>query len=225
MSDIETAKTTEQMGLDEQDLRRLLNMSECAMFVAKPGSQIELMYANERFYSLMQCTREEFSEIYHGSVMEMILPEDRQKIRNLIARQTAVGGKIQLEHRARRKDGAVIWVSVSAHSADMKGQRVYFASCLDITQSRRNLLEAYEAKRDAELISNSIPGGVIKLRMTDFKLLYANDGFYRLAGYSKEEYQINFGDYCDRVLHPADAEMVKRQVKAAVENRGLVGFE
>lgn len=27
MSDIETAKTTEQMGLDEQDLRRLLNMS------------------------------------------------------------------------------------------------------------------------------------------------------------------------------------------------------
>ena len=211
MSDIETAKTTEQMGLDEQDLRRLLNMSECAMFVAKPGSQIELMYANERFYSLMQCTREEFSEIYHGSVMEMILPEDRQKIRNLIARQTAVGGKIQLEHRARRKDGAVIWVSVSAHPADMKGQRVYFASCLDITQSRRNLLEAYEAKRDAELISNSIPGGVIKLRMTDFKLLYANDGFYRLAGYSKEEYQINFGDYCDRVLYPADAEMVKRQ--------------
>lgn len=93
MSDIETAKTTEQMGLDEQDLRRLLNMSECAMFVAKPGSQIELMYANERFYSLMQCTREEFSEIYHGSVMEMILPEDRQKIRNLIARQTAVGGQ------------------------------------------------------------------------------------------------------------------------------------
>lgn len=75
MSDIETAKTTEQMGLDEQDLRRLLNMSECAMFVAKPGSQIELMYANERFYSLMQCTREEFSEIYHGSVMEMILPK------------------------------------------------------------------------------------------------------------------------------------------------------
>ena len=71
MSDIETAKTTEQMCLDEQDLRRLLNMSECAMFVAKPGSQIELMYANERFYSLMQCTREEFSEIYHGSVMEM----------------------------------------------------------------------------------------------------------------------------------------------------------
>lgn len=61
--------------------------------------------------------------------------------------------------------------------------------------------------------------------MTDFKLLYANDGFYRLAGYSKEEYQINFGDYCDRVLHPADAEMVKRQVKASVENRGLVGFE
>ena len=91
MSDIETAKTTEQMGLDEQDLRRLLNMSECAMFVAKPGSQIELMYANERFYSLMQCTREEFSEIYHGSVMEMILPEDRQKIRNLIASFSAFG--------------------------------------------------------------------------------------------------------------------------------------
>ena len=105
MSDIKTAKTTEQMGLDEQDLRRLLNMSECAMFVAKPGSQIELMYANERFYSLMQCTREEFSEIYHGSVMEMILPEDRQKIRNLIARQTAVGVCFSAFGRYERAEG------------------------------------------------------------------------------------------------------------------------
>ena len=106
MSDIETAKTTEQMGLDEQDLRRLLNMSECAMFVAKPGSQIELMYANERFYSLMQCTREEFSEIYHGSVMEMILPEDRQKIRNLIARQTSdLGVCFSASGRYERAEG------------------------------------------------------------------------------------------------------------------------
>ena len=28
MSDIETAKTTEQMGLDEQDLRRYLDLAE-----------------------------------------------------------------------------------------------------------------------------------------------------------------------------------------------------
>lgn len=45
MSDIETAKTTGQMGLDEQDLRRLLNMSRNVRCLWQAGSQIELMYA------------------------------------------------------------------------------------------------------------------------------------------------------------------------------------
>lgn len=225
MSENTTENTTKQTELSQQELQRLMNMSECAMFVARPDAQIELVYANDRFYSMIQYTRQEFEEECENSVMTLIYSDDKQKMRNLIARQTAAGGKLQLEQRITRKGGSTLWVSISANTVLVDGKPFYYASCLDVTESKRNLAEAYQAKRDVEMIANSIPGGVIKLRMTDFKLLYANDGFYRLSGYSKEEYQVNFGDHCDQVLHPSDRDMVIKQAKAAVENNGLLGFE
>lgn len=225
MSENTKENTKNQSKPSREELLQLINMSECAMFVARPGAQMELLYANDRFYSMVQYSKKEFEEECENSVMSLILPDDKQKMRTLIARQTAAGGKLQLEQSISRKEGSPIWVSISAHSVMVDGQLLYYASCLDITESKRNLAEAYKAKRDVELIANSIPGGVIKIRMTDFKLLYANDGFYRLSGYSKEEYHVNFGDYCDKVLHPSDRDMVWKQVKTAVENSGLIGFE
>ena len=76
-----------------------------------------------------------------------------------------------------------------------------------------------------EIIANSIPGGVIKLRMNDKKIIYSNDGFYLLSGYSRSEFHMNFGDYFDQILYPADMEFVQGQLDTAIENFGLLGFE
>ncbi len=208
-----------------KELVDLSNCSECAMFIAQPGTQMEILYANQTFYDWIQYSEEEFAQECNSSIMALILSEDKQKVRNLIARQTAFGGKLQLELRVRKKDHSILWLSVTETPAMQNGRSVYYGSCLDVTQVKESLSEMYQAKRDVELIANNIPGGVMKLRMTDFKLLYANDGFYRLAGYSKEEYQVQFGGYCDQVLHPTDKAMVQKQIATALENRGVIGFE
>ena len=66
----------------------------------------------------------------------------------------------------------------------------------------------FKAKHEIDVIANSIPGGVLKIRMKDMKILYANDGYYMLSGYSRAEFHINFGDYCDKIIYPADMRMV-----------------
>lgn len=211
--------------MERNELRQLLDMVEYGVFTTKQDTDIELIYANARFYEIIQYTPEKFEEECGSKLLATLLPEDKQKVRNLIARQRAAGGKLQLEFRIKKGDGLIAWLSLSANSTMVDGQMIYFCSCMDITQTKRNLAEAYQAKRDMDLIANNIPGGVIKLRMTDFKLLYANDGFYRLAGYSKEEYHEDFGDHVNQVLHPGDQEMVRQQAKSALINGGVIGFE
>ncbi|MCH5268991.1 MAG: EAL domain-containing protein [Lachnospiraceae bacterium] len=225
MSDVSTEKKTVELEMGLQELKRLLNMSECSMIVLQPTAQMEVLFANERFFSDIQYSKEEFSEQCGNSIMSLIPEDDKQKIKNLIARQTAMGGQLRLEHRIMTKRGNTLWVSTHANMVNVEGQVYYYASSMDITQTKRSLVDAYQAKRDMELIANSIPGGVIKLRMTDYRLLYANDGFYRLSGYTKEEYQVEFDGCADQVIHPADREMVQKHASAAVENHGLIGFE
>lgn len=213
--------TTEDMT----HLTSLMNLSECMMFAAKQNPGIEVLYANKKFYSMLQYTPEEFQEHFQGNFIEVILSEEKQRIKSLIARQSAAGGLLQLEFRVVKKDGSVRWLSMMAEAVTVETERLYYCSCLDITQQKRTLADVYNAKKEVELITNSVPGGVIKIRTNDFGLLYANDGFYRLAGYSRTEYMSLFGNRCDQVIFPDDAEMVQRMVKSAVENRGTIGFE
>lgn len=221
-------KKDSTFGITQEEVRHLTNLmdlSECAMFTAKQEANFEVIYANKKFYSMLQYTPEEFKEQFHNYFIEVMLPEEKQKVKLLIARQAAAGGLLHLEFRVVKKDGSVRWVSMTAEAARVDNQPLYYCSCLDITQQKRNISEIYDAKKDVELITNSVPGGVIKIKMSDFSLLYANDGFYRLAGYSRTEYYSLFGNRCDQVIFPDDVEMVQRMIHSAVENRGALGFE
>lgn len=212
-------------NVSQKELLTLMNSSEYAMFIAKSGSKMELIYANDKFYSMLQYTHDEYIEKFGNSLMATVLDEEKQKLRNLIARQAAAGGSLKLEYRAVRKDGSIAWLSLSAKAVVSENNFIYYSSCLDITKSKKTLDDIYNAKREIDVMANSIPGGVIKVRMSDFKIIYANDGFFILSGYSRSEFQMEFGGYYDSILYPADIELVKKYIKLAIENHGLLGFE
>ena len=207
-----------------EETKQLMDLSECAMFSALQGPDITLLFGNKKLYSMIQYTPEEFSEKFQNHLMEIILPEDKQKVRMLIARQSTMGGVIHLEFRIRRKDGVAQWISLSASSIMVDDTMRYYCSCINITQQKRTLQEVYNAKQEVDTIANSIPGGVIKLRVFDFTLLYANDGFYQISGYSRADYFALFGNQCDKVIYPDDVKLVKSMVQSAVENHGTLSF-
>lgn len=157
--------------------------------------------------------------------MASVLTEEKQKLRTLIARQAAAGGTLKLEYRAVRKDNSVAWLSLSAKAVVRDNQLIYYSSCIDVTKTKKTLDDIYNAKREIDVMANSIPGGVIKVRMSDFKLIYANDGYFMLTGYSRAEFHMEYGGFCDSVLYLSDVDEVKRYVKLAIENHGLLGFE
>ncbi len=77
-------------------------------------------YASGKFYSMLQYSKEEFEEKYNNSLMAVILPEEKQKVKNLIARQFAAGGIVKVECRVKRKDGTIAWLAISAKSIRVK---------------------------------------------------------------------------------------------------------
>lgn len=212
-------------GLAKRELERLMDLSECAMFTAKKGPDIDVCYANKKFYSLLQYTQQEFEEKYGKRLMDVIVSEEKQKVRNLIARQAAAGGLLHLEFRIQKKDGMTRWISLTAQTVQTEDGIMYYCSALDVTRQKQALDEIYNAKREAELVTNSVPGGVVKICASDYTLLYANDGFYRLSGYSRVEYFSLFGNRCNVVIYEEDVPIVQRMVRSAVENRGALSFE
>lgn len=228
MKNMEKAVTVEKkelLDISQDEFMTLINSSECAMFIAKSGSEIELIYANDKFYSILQYTKEEYNEKYGKALMATVLNEEKQKLRNLIARQAAAGGTLKLEYRTVRKDHSLAWISLSAKAVVKNNQLVYYGSCLDVTKSKKTIDDIYNAKREIDVMANSIPGGVIKVRMSDYKLIYANDGYFLLTGYSRAEFSMEFGSYCDTIIYKEDTEEVVKYIKMALENNGLLGFE
>ena len=225
MKENERIQDKKLQDVSQDELLLLMNSSECAMFIAKSGPEVELVYANDKFYSMLQYTKEEYIDKFGNSLMASVLTEEKQKLRTLIARQAAAGGTLKLEYRAVRKDNSVAWLSLSAKAVVRDNQLIYYSSCIDVTKTKKTLDDIYNAKREIDVMANSIPGGVIKVRMSDYKLIYANDGYFMLTGYSRAEFHMEYGGFCDSVIYPSDMDEVKRYVKLAIENHGLLGFE
>lgn len=211
--------------IHSDELWNLLELSECATFILEQGAEFKLVYANKKLYHILQYTKKELKEKFDNRLMEVILPEEKQKIRNLVARQSAAGGHIHLEYRIQRKDGSIRFLSMMARTILQDNRMFYYCSCLDVTKQKRALAEVYDAKREVDLITNNIPGGVIKLKVSDFSILYSNDGFYRLSGYNRSEYFSLFGNHCDKVIYPPDQQKVSELVQSAVRNGGTISFE
>lgn len=72
--------------LKDTEIRRLLDLSECGMFTASNDSDLKVEYANETFYKIIQYSKEEFREELDNHLMDLMVPEEKQKIRNLMAR-------------------------------------------------------------------------------------------------------------------------------------------
>ena len=103
------------------------------------------------------------------------------------------------------------------HTHTSKGVLV---SMFDITKR----LEA--AKFDLKHLTDSVPGGVLRLRFEEFLLIeYANDSFFDLIGYTAEEMRLDLHNRFDRLLHASDWVELKDEIRQAVSDGRLVKAE
>ncbi|MCD2491591.1 response regulator [Lacrimispora sp. NSJ-141] len=140
----------------------------------------------------------EFVADIGGYVSNCMHPDDREMVDKSVSEQLEHSDEYVVEYRMRKKDGSYIWVHDTGRRIISEDERPAILSvCIDITDQKKlqnELLHLY----------NNIPGAVFRCRFDEgFSVIDANDGFYDILGYTREEFAA-MGSRMSAVTYPED---------------------
>lgn len=215
----------EDLELQNDQLSLLAEKAECGLIKLAYNSEMTILYANNYFYELHGYTKEEYTELFGTNALARIHPDDAQRFKASVARQLSMGTALRFEYRVIKKDGSISWLFIKGQMTATEQRIAYLCSCIDITATKVSYQDLAKSKLELDIISNSVPGGVAKIRSTDFKLLYANNSFFEISGYSRIEYEEKFDNICLGSLFHEDIPMMQENIKKALRDRSQLSIE
>lgn len=151
-----------------------------------------------------------FREATGGFWTQVVSTEERETQLALMLSQLEAGGEYELLSCKLKKDGTPIWMREIGRRLTLdNGRTAVICLCIDMTEqvALRDQLELYRA---------ASRGGAFLVRLDEeFTLLYGNDIFYSVHGYSKESMAEQLDNKCARYMHPDDLPVVRRIIKEA----------
>lgn len=132
-----------------------------------------------------------------------------------------VAGEIpsyKIEKRFKRKDGQIIWVDVTRSAIrDGSGNALYIVGIvLDITEIKQVLAALQESEERFRAILRQAAAGIVRKDPVGL-LLFVNDEFCRMVGYSSEELTTT-GMSCWDLTHPDDLEENQRSFNRMIQD-------
>ena len=98
-------------------------------------------------------TLPELRERFGGRLMELVHPDDRDRVRQELRTQLTEGIQAKLEYRILAKDGSRMWVlNYTRLTRDREGNELLHSFCVDITHTHRATEELEQKLRRYEII-------------------------------------------------------------------------
>lgn len=147
-------------------------------------------------------SREEYCTFIKNKLINGIHPDDREYTTDTVVSALNKDQTYEIKYRMLKKDGSFIWVIGQGKKFFHKNSEFVASICLDIT-------DTIELQQELSELTQNIPGGVCKILMDqDFTLLYGNDSFYQLYGYTSAEMQTQLGNKLIATILPEDATSI-----------------
>ena len=184
-------------------------------------------YVNQEFTRQSGYTLEEYNELNEESLIEMMYPEDREKVFVSYSDWTSEGykGTLHLDYRIINRFRKVMWLDTYLYADfDIHGNaKAINQICIDVTEQKK----AQEALRESDkrfraLIENS--SDMVALLDKEGIFLYASPSTEKILGYNVEkEYE---GKSIFDFIHSSDSEFTKKNLSEVAEQTGSkVTFE
>lgn len=218
-------KLADEVKTQAEQLSLLANKAECGLIKLAYNSEMTILYANEFFYTLHGYTKDEYIDQFGTNALARIHPDDAQRFKASVARQLNMGTALRFEYRVIKKDGSICWLMIKGQMTANEQRIAYLCSCIDITSMKVSYQDLAKSKQDLDVISNNVPGGVIKVRVSDFKILYANNTFFDISGYSRLEYEEKFDNICIGLVVPEDIASLQEQIKLSLREHTPLSTE
>jgi len=206
----------------------LVRCAGTGIYIVQDG---KFQYANALFQEMTGYSELELVGKYS---LDLVHPEDREKVRKKAIESLQGGSALPYEYRFIKKNGEISWVLEKVTSTKYKDKRATVGSFMDITE-RKKLEETI--KRSEERYRTILEEIQDSYFEADFagNIIFANDAMCRSLGYSKEELigmnyrvfaskedvEVVFRDF-NRVYKTG--ETIKGLSYKFVQKNGTVGF-
>ncbi len=202
----------------EEHFRAMFENTSIGFYRTTPGGKIE--YANPALISMLGFKN--FDELRQHDLekqsFDVVTP--RSKILDLINRDGYLKG---YESVWKVNDNKDIFIRENATAYfDQEGEVMYYEGTIeDITDSKRAELLLKESEEKYRILIENIQEGVFLL--DDGKLIFANDAFAAIVGYTNEEV---LGQNFQKFIAPEDVKMIKEYyAKGMKGDPGSVEYE
>jgi PAS domain S-box-containing protein len=115
----------------EQRFRLLADNSPIGLYIAQDR---KLVYVNPRF---LHFTGFEESELIGSDPLQLVIPEDREHVRETAVKMLKAGHPFEYEYRIHNKAGEVRWIMESLVSIVYHDSRATLGNYIDITERKR----------------------------------------------------------------------------------------
>jgi two-component system, cell cycle sensor histidine kinase and response regulator CckA len=155
-------------------------------------------------------------EVEGRALADLVEPEDRARLRSVLAAAASSESAPSAELRLRARDGEAHWLECMI-SVDPETSIAYVAA-RDVTEARRSAAAIRESEARYRALFASHPVAMAIWDPATLRILDANDAAIGQYGYSRDELS---GLTIDRLVHPADWD----RLAAAMPNlgTGIVG--
>ena len=206
----------------------LMRCAGTGIYIVQDG---KFRYVNALFQELTGYSE---TELLGKHSLDLVHPDDREKVREKAVESLKVGSSLPYEYRFVKKNGEIIWVLEKVTSTKYKDKRATVGSFMDITE-RKRLEEAIKKSGERyRTILEEIQDTYFEVDLAG-NFTFVNDAMCRIMGYSKEDLigmnyrvfaakedaEVIYRDF-NRVYHTG--ETIKGISYRFVQKNGTVGF-
>lgn len=171
-----------------------VNGNDVATFVLETDAPYSILDFDQGLCTMTGYSPRELSKKI-CTLDNLLYVEDFTEVIASINYQLSISNLISIQHRIVTKSGSILTVLCNGQAFSLNdGRDVLQCVFTDITNLENAASETVRAKTDLEIFANTVPSGVSKhLLDNNLSLIWANNFFYDLCGYSQHEFRDKFG--------------------------------
>ena len=188
-----TRQVFEKLTHEQEMLMTALNVSVSKHLIDEHYTCVR---ANEYYYELIGYPKEKYESLFHNNADEYYAnnPEGWELLTKKVAEVLEQGGdQYELIVPMKYEDGSSYWVKLFSYFTDeyIDGCRVSYTVMTDVT-------ELVQMKNEQEMLMQAMKVSVSRhLVDRHFTVIWANEFFYQMIGYPKEQCESIFHNHCD----------------------------
>lgn len=204
----------------ENDLQQSNNTLDDNTFVCDYNEEWSIKRGNPSFYIELGYTELEITNTFSNSFLAMTHHESKKDLLKTINAQLKNSNRFSAQVCLKDKTGSLLYFLMIGELTTYKNDKYLDFSLINISTIQNQELNLKTIKNDITQLYNNAPDAIMRCATTEpCTIKFANEHFYELIGYSKEEFSTLYHNNIINIMHPADISRMKNLLDACPQHR------